>query len=81
MAITHAARPTDWPVYWFAKLDKAVTEGDHEAAAEAQRELRRLGVRVNYGRPVASEDAGAITRRMTPAAPSRAGDASNHERG
>ncbi len=42
---------TDWPLYWFARLEKAVEEGDHQAAAEAQRELARLGVRVAYGRP------------------------------
>ena len=41
----------DWPLYWFAKLDKAVRSGDHHAAAEAQRQLARLGVRVNYGHP------------------------------
>jgi hypothetical protein len=41
----------DWPLYWFAKLEKAVEEGDHQAAAEAQLQLARLGVRVNYGRP------------------------------
>ncbi|MCE9562876.1 MAG: hypothetical protein K8U57_12600 [Planctomycetes bacterium] len=41
----------EWPVYWFARLERAVAEGDHEAAAEAQRELRRLGVTVKYGRP------------------------------
>ncbi len=43
--------PTDWPLYWFARLEKAVEEGDHQAAAEAQRELARLGVRVSYGQP------------------------------
>jgi hypothetical protein len=42
---------TDSPVYWFVKLERAVQEGDFEAAANAQRELTRLGVRVNYGRP------------------------------
>jgi hypothetical protein len=42
---------TDQPIYWFAVLDRAVERGDHAAAAEAQRELERLGVRVNYGRP------------------------------
>ncbi len=41
---------TDWPLYWFARLEKAVEAGDHQAAAEAQRQLARLGVRVNYGR-------------------------------
>ena len=40
---------TDQPIYWFAILDRAVERGDHEAAAEAQRELARLGVKVNYG--------------------------------
>ncbi len=42
---------TDLPIYWFARLDKAVEEGDHAAAAEAQRQLERLGVNVRYGRP------------------------------
>jgi hypothetical protein len=42
--------PTDWPLYWFARLEKAVEQGNHQAAAEAQRELARLGVRVAYGR-------------------------------
>ena len=43
--------PTELPLYWFARLEKAVEQGDHQAAAEAQRELARLGVRVAYGRP------------------------------
>jgi hypothetical protein len=44
--------PSEWPIYWFAKLEKAVETGDHEAAAEAQRRLDQLGVHVQYGRPV-----------------------------
>lgn len=48
---------TDEPLYWFAVLDSAVERGDHEAAAEAQRQLNRLGVRVNYGRPRPPEEA------------------------
>jgi hypothetical protein len=43
----------DQPLYWFAVLDRAVQNGDHAAAAKAQRELARLGVRVAYGRPPA----------------------------
>ena len=39
------------PIYWFAILDMAIDRGDHATAAEAQRELRRLGVDVHYGRP------------------------------
>jgi hypothetical protein len=50
--------PADWPLYWFAKLEKAVERGDHQAAAEAQRQLARLGVRVAYGRPARRQEAG-----------------------
>jgi hypothetical protein len=48
------AEPTqtiDWPVWWFVRLEAAVERGDHAAAAEAQRELERLGVQVRYGLP------------------------------
>jgi hypothetical protein len=51
---TPTSTPDDYadePIYWFAVLDKAVEHGDHAAAAEAQRELDRLGVAVRYGRP------------------------------
>ena len=51
MSPNHEAQPTNWPLYWFARLEKAVESGDHQAAAEAQRELARLGVRVSYGLP------------------------------
>jgi hypothetical protein len=51
---------SDWPVYWFAALERAVEDGDHQAAAEAQRQLSRLGVEVRYGRrPQRQEVAGA----------------------
>jgi hypothetical protein len=49
---------TDWPLYWFARLEKAVEQGDHQAAAEAQRNLARLGVRVSYGRPRPQKEVG-----------------------
>jgi hypothetical protein len=51
MPATIPEQTVDWPVWWFARLEAAVERGDHEAAAEAQRELARLGVRVAYGRP------------------------------
>jgi hypothetical protein len=38
----------DWPLWWFSRLDAALERGDYRAAAEAQRELRRLGVEVRY---------------------------------
>jgi hypothetical protein len=44
------ANVSDWPLYWFARLEKAVDTGDHQAAAQAQRNLARLGVLVRYGR-------------------------------
>jgi hypothetical protein len=45
------------PIYWFSRLERAVERGDHEAAAEAQRHLARLGVRVSYGRPAPRKEA------------------------
>jgi hypothetical protein len=53
----------DWPTWWFVRLEAAVEQGDHEAAAEAQRELARLGVRVFYGRPAARPKEGACVSR------------------
>lgn len=47
---THAANVSalDWPVYWFAALEKAIDAGDMVAAAEAQKQLERLGVTVRF---------------------------------
>lgn len=42
---------TDYPIYWFARLEKAVEDGDFEAAASAQRHLKRLGVHIRYVHP------------------------------
>jgi hypothetical protein len=36
------------PVYWFVVLDDAREQRDYERAAEAIRELRRLGVVVRF---------------------------------
>jgi hypothetical protein len=36
------------PVYWFVRLEKSRERQDHERAAEAIRELRRLGVDVRF---------------------------------
>ena len=43
--------PVDYrrePTYWFVLLDRAVERGDLSRAAEAQAELRKLGVEVKY---------------------------------
>jgi hypothetical protein len=50
-ALAAPDRVRDWPLWWFARLEAAVERGDHAAAAAAQRQLARLGVRVRYGRP------------------------------
>jgi len=41
----------DEPTYWFAVLEIAREHGDFDGAAEAKRELKRLGVCVSYERP------------------------------
>jgi hypothetical protein len=38
--------PRRWPLYWFARLEVALERGDLAQAADAQRRLRRLGLRV-----------------------------------
>lgn len=40
----------DWPSYWFVQMEEAVNNSDFSAAAEAQRELERLGVSVKFHR-------------------------------
>jgi hypothetical protein len=53
-------RVIDWPLWWFARLEAAVERGDYLAAAEAQRQLVRLGVDVRFrvSRPTKKEVAG-----------------------
>jgi hypothetical protein len=41
----------DSPVYWFAILDRAIEARNPEAAANATRELLRLGVDVRFFAP------------------------------
>ena len=46
-ALLEQLPPTrDWRLFWFAKLDQAIANGNLDAYAEAQRELARLGVDV-----------------------------------
>lgn len=40
------------PTYWFAVLEIARSANDFEQAAEAKRELHRLGVDVSYRAPL-----------------------------
>jgi hypothetical protein len=41
---------TDRPIYWLVLLEQARERRDPRAAAQARRELARLGVRVTYRR-------------------------------
>jgi len=41
--------PHESPAAWFVVLEIARKKGDTERAAQALRELRRLGVHVSYG--------------------------------
>jgi len=43
-------KPEDNPAAWFAVLESARQQNDFARAAEAQKQLTRLGVRVIYGR-------------------------------
>ena len=40
--------PEDCTTVWFARLERAKSQHDFERAAEAVRELRRLGVDVRF---------------------------------
>lgn len=50
---------TDQPVYWFVVLEKARERSDFATAANAQSELRRLGVTVGYGKKQETANAGS----------------------
>ncbi len=43
-----ARRPEDCPAAWFVMLERARRNNDFELAAQARRELERLGVKVTY---------------------------------
>lgn len=45
----------DSPTAWFVVLEDALVRGDYSRAAEAQRELERLGLSVRYRRPANRE--------------------------
>jgi hypothetical protein len=38
--------PQRWPLYWFARLEAALEAGNLATAAEAQKQLAMLGMRV-----------------------------------
>ncbi|MBN2216548.1 MAG: hypothetical protein JW719_04145 [Pirellulales bacterium] len=46
--MSQVKRREEQPTYWFVLLEIARERGDFESAAEASRQLRRLGVSVRY---------------------------------
>jgi len=53
-----ATQPVDYnesPVAWFFILERALERGNFERAANAQKELRRLGIEVRYTRLAATQ--------------------------
>jgi hypothetical protein len=48
----------DSPVAWFVMLERARQESDFEAAAQAQRELKRLGVIVRFSSTATRREGG-----------------------
>jgi hypothetical protein len=49
-------RPEESPIAWFAELLLAIDRGNFEQAAESQRQLRRLGWRVDRFGPRRAHD-------------------------
>lgn len=68
-SIATSDRYKTWPVFWFARLERAIACGDFTIAAEAQRELERLGVIVRYARNP-SADRAMSTRDLAGGLPS-----------
>ncbi|MDR3618223.1 MAG: hypothetical protein P4L85_02660 [Paludisphaera borealis] len=46
-----AFRPEESPILWFGELLLAIDRGDFDRAAECQRQLARLGWRVDRRKP------------------------------
>jgi hypothetical protein len=48
---TPTSQTHDWPLWWFARLQTAISRDDPRAAKEAHRNLVRLGVEVRFTLP------------------------------
>lgn len=55
MATNNDRQTRESPDYWWICLSMAMREGDLSSAAEAQRELRNLGVEVRFRRVEAAK--------------------------
>ena len=47
----HFEASLDEPLYWFVLWESAIEYGDYAEAAEAAKQLRRLGIRVSWANP------------------------------
>jgi hypothetical protein len=47
----------DSPMAWFYTLEDARLRHDFDLAAKAKRELERLGIRIDYVKPITKKDA------------------------
>lgn len=47
----HLESSQDEPLYWFVLWESAIEYGDYVEAAEAAKQLRRLGIRVSWANP------------------------------
>ena len=55
----------DQPTYWFAILDIACERGNFDRAEEAQRQLKRLGVKVSFASLRTQRTASPLASRGT----------------
>lgn len=58
MSNTEQNAPEDCATVWFARLERAKSLNDFERAAEAVRQLRRLGVNVKFSPNGAAQTGG-----------------------
>lgn len=49
--IPDQSRAVHWPIYWFARMQAALADGDFGGAATAHGNLARLGVHVRIAWP------------------------------
>jgi hypothetical protein len=65
VSATLPSRVTDWPLWWFARLESAVDRDDDLAAREAIRQLERLGIEVRFLLPPRCRNAPADLKEVS----------------
>ncbi len=49
--MTQTQKISDWPLWWFSRLESALQRGDQRTASVALRNLDRLGIEVRFKLP------------------------------